>query len=169
MSGGSTVDDVTESVEQRHPRRLDDAEMETWLPVIRFVQLLPQVLDRTLKEEVGLNHARYAILITLAGDVGGVTMTELARIAGLSRSRLSHALDSLEERGWVARSSCGSDKRTLSASLTPAGREMLRAAAPVHVDQVRELVLDPLSAQERIQLGAILGKLLPGVTQALSA
>ncbi|PJI52489.1 hypothetical protein CTI14_41490, partial [Methylobacterium radiotolerans] len=32
-----------------------------------------------------------------------VTMTELARIAGLSRSRLSHALDSLEERGWVER------------------------------------------------------------------
>lgn len=151
-------------------RRLDDGEMETWLPVIRFVQLLPQVLDRTLKDEVGLNHARYAILITLAAEGGdAVTMTELARIAGLSRSRLSHALDSLEERGWVSRSSCRRDKRTLSAALTPAGREMLRAAAPVHVDQVRELVLDPLSAQERDQLRTILGKLLPGVTQSLSA
>ena len=84
------------TAEQRHPRRLDDTEMDTWLPVIRFVQLLPQVLDRTLKEEVGLNHARYAILVTLAGrGDGAVTMTELARIAGLSRSRLSHALDSL--------------------------------------------------------------------------
>lgn len=162
--------DGTTTVAQKHPRRLDDAEMETWLPVIRFVQLLPQVLDRTLKEEVGLNHARYAILITLAGDGRDtITMTELAHIAGLSRSRLSHALDSLEERGWVARTSCGSDKRTLSATLTPAGRELLRTAAPVHVDQVRELVLGPLSAEERDQLGSILGKLLPGVTQALSA
>lgn len=152
----------------RHPRRLDDAEMETWLPVIRFVQLLPQVLDRTLKEEVGLNHARYAILVTLAGQGGGtVTMTELARIAGLSRSRLSHALDSLEERGWVERTSCSSDKRTLSATLTAEGREMLRTAAPVHVEQVRELVLDPLTPEEREQLGTILGKLLPGVTAAL--
>ncbi|PVE98150.1 MULTISPECIES: MarR family transcriptional regulator [unclassified Microbacterium] len=149
-------------------RRLDDAEMATWLPTIRFVQLLPQVLDRTLKAETGLNHAHYAILITLAGrGESTVTMTELAQIAGLSRSRLSHALDSLEERGWVARSSCGSDRRTLSATLTPAGRELLRSAAPVHVAQIRELVLGPLSDEERAQLGTILTKLLPGVTAAL--
>lgn len=153
---------------QRQKRRLDDAEMATWLPVIRFVQLLPQVLDRTLKDEVGLNHARDAIMVTLAArDDGAVTMTELARIAGLSRSRLSHALDSLEERGWVERTSCRTDKRTLSAALTPAGREMLRTAAPVHVEQVRELVLDPLTPEERTQLQSILTKLLPGVTAAL--
>ena len=29
-------------------RRLDDDEMQTWLPTIRFVQLLPQVLDLSL-------------------------------------------------------------------------------------------------------------------------
>lgn len=149
-------------------RRLDDAEMATWLPTIRFVQLLPQVLDRALKAETGLNHAHYAILTTLAGSGdGAVTMTELAHIAGLSRSRLSHALDSLEERGWVARSSCSTDKRTLSATLTPAGRELLRSAAPVHVAQIRQLVLDPLSDAEREQLGSILTKLLPRVTAAL--
>ncbi|WP_303709277.1 MULTISPECIES: MarR family winged helix-turn-helix transcriptional regulator [Microbacterium] len=154
--------------ETRHPRRLDDDELATWLPIIRFVQLLPQVLDRALKDEVGLNHARYAILVTLAGQgEDAVTMTELARIAGLSRSRLSHALDSLEERGWVERTSCSTDKRTLSATLTPAGREMLRAAAPVHVTQIRELILDPLSAEDRQRLQDILGALLPGVTAAL--
>lgn len=154
--------------ETRHPRRLDDDELATWLPIIRFVQLLPQVLDRALKDEVSLNHARYAILVTLAGQgEDAVTMTELARIAGLSRSRLSHALDSLEERGWVERTSCSTDKRTLSATLTPAGREMLRAAAPVHVAQIRELILDPLSAEDRQRLQDILGALLPGVTAAL--
>ncbi|MEV8172449.1 MarR family transcriptional regulator [Microbacterium sp. NPDC077486] len=154
--------------EARHPRRLDDDELATWLPIIRFVQLLPQVLDRALKDEVGLNHARYAILVTLAGQgEDAVTMTELARIAGLSRSRLSHALDSLEERGWVERTSCSTDKRTLSATLTPAGRDMLRAAAPVHVAQIRELILDPLSAEDRQRLQDILGALLPGVRAAL--
>lgn len=160
---------MTDATSDRSSRRLDGDEMEAWLPIIRFVQLLPQVLDRALKDEVGLNHARYAILVMLAGQVegGATTMTELAHIAGLSRSRLSHAIDSLEERGWVERTSCGADKRTLSATLTPAGRAMLREAAPVHVAQVRELVLDPLSAEERSQLAGILSKLLPGVTAAL--
>ncbi|ALX65926.1 MarR family winged helix-turn-helix transcriptional regulator [Microbacterium sp. XT11] len=149
-------------------RRLDDDEMATWLPTIRFVQLLPQVLDRTLKAEAGLKHAHYAILVTLAADADrAIPMTELAEIAGLSRSRLSHAIDALEERGWVVRTSCSSDRRTLTAALTDAGRELLRSAAPVHVAQIRELVLDPLSADERAQLGAILSKLLPGIAAAL--
>lgn len=149
-------------------RRLDDAEMKAWLPTIRLVQLLPQVLDRTLKAETGLKHAHYAILVTLAGqDDRAIPMTELAQIAGLSRSRLSHAIDSLEERGWVSRTSCSTDKRTLTAALTDAGRELLRAAAPVHVAQIRELILDPLTPEEREQLGAIVSKLLPGVTAAL--
>lgn len=149
-------------------RRLDDAEMQTWLPTIRFVQLLPQVLDRALKAETGLKHAHYAILVSLAGqDERPIPMTELAQIAGLSRSRLSHAIDSLEERGWVTRTSCSSDKRTLTAALTDAGRELLRGAAPVHVAQIRELVFDPLTEDEQEQLGTILTKLLPGVTAAL--
>lgn len=157
----------TPAAEQEH-RDLDEEELATWLPVIRFVQLLPQVLDRSLKDEVGLNHARYAILVTLAGRHDqDVTMTELAHVAGLSRSRLSHALDALEQRGWVQRTSCSSDKRTLSATLTPEGRAVLRDAAPVHIEQVRRLVLDPLTPAEREQLGTILGKLLPEVTAAL--
>ncbi|WP_144875321.1 MarR family winged helix-turn-helix transcriptional regulator [Microbacterium sp. 1.5R] len=152
----------------RSDRQLDDAEMATWLPTIRFVQLLPQVLDRTLKAETGLKHAHYAILVSLAReDAAAITMTELAGIAGLSRSRLSHALDALEERGWVARATCGRDKRTLTAMLTEEGRELLRGAAPVHVAQIRELVLDPLTEDERVQLGAIVEKLLPGVSNAL--
>lgn len=149
-------------------RQLGDEEMATWLPTIRFVQLLPQVLDRALKAETGLKHAHYAILVTLAGQADrAVPMTELAQIAGLSRSRLSHAIDSLEELGWVTRTSCSSDKRTLTAALTDAGRDLLRGAAPVHVAQIRELIFDPLTEEEREQLGAIMTKLLPGVTDAL--
>ncbi len=149
-------------------RRLDDAEMSTWLPTIRFVQLLPQVLDRTLKAQTGLKHAHYAILVTLAGQGDrAVPMTELAQIAGLSRSRLSHAIDSLEQRGWVTRTSCSSDKRTLTAALTDAGRELLRGAAPVHVAQIRDLILAPLTDDEREQLGTILAKLNPGIAAAL--
>lgn len=149
-------------------RQLTEAEMAAWLPTIRFVQLLPQVLDRTLKAETGLKHAHYAILVTLAGqDDRAVPMTELAAIAGLSRSRLSHAIDTLEERGWVTRTSCSTDKRTLTAALTDAGRDLLRGAAPVHVAQIRELILEPLDESERDQLRSIMDKLLPGVTAAL--
>ncbi|UOQ56019.1 MarR family transcriptional regulator [Leucobacter allii] len=149
-------------------RRLDPSEMAAWTPLIRVAQLLPQALDRTLRERTGLNHARYAILVMLARPAAEQpSMTELARIAGLSRSRLSHAIDALEARGWVERSSCGADRRARSARLTAAGRDALRAAAPAHVAQIRELVLGPLDATEREQLAALLGKLLPGIEASL--
>lgn len=142
--------------------------MATWLPLIRLVQLLPQALDRRLRDEGGINHAHYAILVTLAGSVGQpATMTDLARIAGLSRSRLSHAVDALERRGWVERTTCGGDGRTQSARLTDAGWDILRHAAPAHVEQIRSLVLDRLDDSERTALAAIAAKLVPGVEAAL--
>ncbi|WP_307318769.1 MarR family winged helix-turn-helix transcriptional regulator [Microbacterium sp. SORGH_AS_0862] len=142
--------------------------MTTWLPLIRLVQLLPQALDRRLRDEGGINHAHYAILVTLAGSFAQpATMTDLARIAGLSRSRLSHAIDALERRGWVERTTCGSDGRTQSARLTDAGWDILRQAAPAHVEQIRSLVLDRLDDSERTALATIAAKLVPGVEDAL--
>lgn len=145
-------------------RRLGDDEMRTWLPAIRFAQLLPQALDRTLRDGAGINHAHYAILVMLArpGDEQP-PMSEIARLAGLSRSRLSHAIDALVARGWVARSACGGDGRTRTARLTDDGLAALRASAPAHVAQIRELVLAPLDTAEREQLAVILCKLLPGI------
>jgi DNA-binding MarR family transcriptional regulator len=82
-------------------------------------------------------------------------MTELAQIAGLSRSRLSHAIDSLEERGWVTRTSCSSDKRTLTAALTDAGRTLVDRAFTEHMANERRL-LDGLSEQQSEQLERLL-------------
>ncbi len=162
------MDPVARTRASRPTRSLTDDEMSTWLPLIRLVQLLPQALDRRLRDEGGVNHAHYAILVTLAGRVAQpATMTDLARIAGLSRSRLSHAIDALERRGWVERTTCGGDGRTQSARLTDAGWDILRQAAPAHVEQIRSLVLDRLDDSERTCLAAIAAKLVPGVEDAL--
>lgn len=152
----------------RPTRSLTDDELATWLPLIRLVQLLPQALDRRLRDEGGINHAHYAILVTLAGRLGApATMTDLAHIAALSRSRLSHAIDALERRGWVERTACGGDGRTQSARLTDVGWDVLRQAAPAHVEQIRTLVLDRLDESERASLAAIAAKLVPGIEAVL--
>lgn len=162
------METATPSDATRPTRTLTDDEMAAWLPLIRLVQLLPQALDRRLRDEGGINHAHYAILVTLAGSFAQpATMTDLARIAGLSRSRLSHAIDALERRGWVERTTCGGDGRTQSARLTDAGWDVLRQAAPAHVEQIRSLVLDRLDDSERTALATIAAKLVPGIEDAL--
>ncbi|MEU8243358.1 MarR family transcriptional regulator [Actinoplanes missouriensis] len=144
------------------PRWLTDPEMRTWLNVTQVLMLLPAALDRQLREDAGIPHAYYQILATLSSADGRcLRMTDLARVVGTTTSRLSHAVASLEQRGWVQRQACPSDKRGQVAHLTEAGWETLRAAAPGHVEEVRRLVFDNLDPEDIAQLGAITAKMLP--------
>ena len=127
--------------------------------------LLPAALDRQLREDTGIPHAYYQILANLSAAPGAsMRMTDLARMVGTTTSRLSHAVASLEQRGWVRRQACPSDKRGQVACLTELGMDTLREAAPGHVAEVRRLVFDHLSDDEIAQLRAITAKVLPALT-----
>lgn len=134
---------------QEEPRWLTDDEMAAWLPLIRLVQELPHALDRKLREEVGISHAYYSMLAMLSEQPDRtLSMGALARLSGTTPSRLSHAVDVLEERGWVCRSRSGGDRRIQRARLTDEGMATLEAIAPGHVRQVRELVFDRIDAEQ---------------------
>ena len=142
------------------PRWLSSDEMAAWLPLVRFVHLLPQALDRQLREEAGISHVYYQILAMLSGAPDGrMRMSELARVTSTSTSRLSHAVAALEERGWVVRRSCDTDRRGQLAELTPAGRKELERTAPGHVAEVRRRVFDVLDDAEVAQLRTLAEKL----------
>ena len=75
-------------------------------------------------------------------------MSELADRCLSSRSRLSHAVSRLEERGWVRRQVCAEDGRGQLAVLTDEGFAALEAAAPVHVESVRTHLFDQLTPEQ---------------------
>jgi DNA-binding MarR family transcriptional regulator len=144
------------------PRWLDDTEAEAWINLVRMLMLLPAALDRQLREEAGIPHPYYQILANLSASPDrAIRMTDLARMVGTTSSRLSHAVASLEERDWVRRESCPTDKRGQVARLTDAGMAALTAAAPGHVEEVRRLVFDRLTPDEVAQLRALAAKLVP--------
>jgi DNA-binding MarR family transcriptional regulator len=147
------------------PRWLGEQEMAAWLPLVRLVTLLPQALDRQLREEAGISHVYYQVLAMLSAAPGGqLRMSELARSTAVSASRLSHAVASLEARGWVQRGACADDARGQVARLTADGRAMLYRTAPGHVAEVRRLVFDRLTPEQVDQLRLVasaVGKALP--------
>src|SRR5215467_13121910 len=102
-----------------------------------------QQLDSELQHEAGLPLAYYQTLAMLSeAPDRTLRMSVLAQRTWSSRSRLSHAVDRLEEKGWVERLSCPSDKRGAFAVLTDAGLRVLEAAAPSHVSSVRRLIFE---------------------------
>ena len=90
-------------------------------------------------------------------------MSELADATRSSRSRLSHAVARLEERGWLKRVECATDKRGQVAVLTDAGYAALVDAAPGHVEAVRKLMIDQLSAEQISQLEQISTSIVTGL------
>lgn len=148
------------------PRWLSEREQAAWLPLVTVLGLLPQALDRQLREEAGIPHAYYQVLAVLSAAPGqAVRMSELARLTATSTSRLSHAVASLEQRGWVERGPCPDDRRGQLARLTAAGQQVLVETAPGHVAEVRRVVFDRLSPDDVEQLRALATTLLDGLTE----
>jgi DNA-binding MarR family transcriptional regulator len=130
-------------------RWLDAEEQKAWRAWLFSSMLLQDRLDRELTHGTGISHAYYEILVALSETDGRMMrMSELADRCLSSRSRLSHAVSRLEERGWVRRQVCPEDGRGQLAVLTDEGFAALEAAAPVHVESVRTHLFDQLTPEQ---------------------
>jgi DNA-binding MarR family transcriptional regulator len=148
-------------------RWLTDAEQRTWRGLIPLLHALPAALDRQLQLDAGIPHAYYVILAMLSEAPGReLRMSDLAQITATSLSRLSHAVARLEENGWVSRRRCADDRRAQLARLTDAGMERLVELAPGHVEEVRRLVFDTLTAEQLGQLDAITARIRAALAAA---
>jgi DNA-binding MarR family transcriptional regulator len=155
---------ASESAPADEPRWLSDGEQRVWRSYIEAATLLEDHLDRQLQRDAGMPHIYYALLVKLAeSPQRRLRMTELAMLAKITRSRLSHAVARLERNGWVRREDCPSDKRGQFAVLTDAGHEVLRRNAPGHVTAVRQAVFDRLSPQQQKSLGEIMQIIAEGL------
>jgi DNA-binding MarR family transcriptional regulator len=141
-------------------RWLDSREAEAWRAVRDLGRPLWTALGRELQRDSGLSMADYEVLVVLsAADDGVVPYRDLARATEWEKSRLSHHVTRMEQRGLVARQDCPDDARAAHIVLTAAGRSAVERAAPGHVAAVRRLLIDALT-QEQIDALAAVGKKL---------
>lgn len=146
------------------PRWLTDEEQSVWRAYLHATTLLEDHLDRQLQRDAGMPHIYYGLLVQLSqAPRRQMRMTELAKDAKITRSRLSHAVARLEKGGWVRREDCPSDKRGQNAVLTEEGYEMLRRSAPGHVSAVRQAMFDRLTPEQVRTLGEIMQVMAAGL------
>ena len=142
-------------------RWLTAEQLRAWIRLEAVVELLPAVLDSQLQHDAQLTHFEYLVMATLSDAEGRLLrMGALAAGTNSSLPRLSHVVSRLEGRGYVERLPCPGDRRATNAHLTDAGWEKVVETAPGHVQNVREHVIDALSAEQVTQLDAIMQALL---------
>ncbi len=125
--------------------------------------LASRVNEREIEQvlsEHGLSRIMWGVLVA----VGSNSLSQPSRIAdfmGVDRPTVSRALGSLEKAGFVERTAARSDGRQISAQITKAGMEHLRAAAP-EIAAVNVRYLSALTPEEQAMLKDMLQKLTSG-------
>ncbi|MET9298294.1 MarR family transcriptional regulator [Micromonospora aurantiaca] len=150
------------------PRWLDEQEDRAWRGYRRMRRLLDLELARELMQDAGLSEPDYDVLSDLSETPEQrLRLSELADRMLWSRSRLSHHISRMQQRGLVTREECATDGRGSVVVLTPAGRRAVEAAAPGHVAAVRRHLIDRLTPAEVAALGTLSQRVIDHLTGRL--
>ena len=123
--------------------------MAAWMNFLYTGVLLNRRIDHQLKEDSGLSHVQYAVLVQLTDEPGGeLRMSQLAGILNTSKSGLTYQIGQLEKSGLVRRKPDPDDVRGVIAVITDEGRRLQAQAAPGHVAVVREHLIDVLTPEQ---------------------
>lgn len=135
---------------------LDSEEQRAWRAWLDAHAHLSARLNRELQASSGLSLSDYDVLVHLT-DVPNDRLRAFELGEGLQweKSRVSRQVSRMAARGLVAKEASPEDGRGAYVVLTPAGRRAIEEAAPAHVELVRRLVFDGLSAQQVRTLAAV--------------
>lgn len=127
---------------------LTPAEMAAWRTYIETSGDLLRAIEKGLAP-FGLDRGDYQLLAMLSeAPDQRLRMCDLADSLRLTRSGLTRRMDGVLKKKLVTRVQSEEDGRVAYASLTPKGLELLKQAAPEHLESVRRLMIDLLSPAE---------------------
>lgn len=138
----------------REPRWLDEAQQRSWRALVLGTTLLMDRLDDDLRRSFNISLTEYEILVRLSERPGrNMRMAHLADALAHSRSRVTHTVDRMEKAGYVVRGTTPEDGRGIVATMTAKGFELLKEAAPLHVEGVRSYLVDVADPADFVALG----------------
>jgi len=147
-------------------RWLSRREQRAWRQFLLMQGQLRSRLGSRLQQETGLSEADYEVLVNLSeAPRGRLRPSEIGGATQWEKSRISHHVRRMEERGLVRRLACPTDGRGALVALTAAGRRAIERAAPRHVQHVREAFLDALTPSQLDALAEISDAVLARLAQ----
>jgi DNA-binding MarR family transcriptional regulator len=128
---------------------LNDPVIEAWTRLQRMHVRLTDRINREINRETGLSQADFEILCALIQQPD-TPVRALALRCGLEweKSRLSHQLRRMEQRGLVTRETCEEDGRSVIVRVTVTGRSLAEAARCRYVSALHEHFAGTLTADQ---------------------
>lgn len=131
-----------------------------WRAFVESSWALHTRLGDELRAATGLSMSDYHVMVVLSeAPEHRVRMGELASRLVFSPSRLTYQISSMVRRGLVRKQSCPDDGRGQEAVLTEQGMAALVAAAPLHLETVRNSFIDHLDDEELAVVGRVFARI----------
>jgi DNA-binding MarR family transcriptional regulator len=126
-------------------RTLTPDQQRAWLAYMRVQLRLTYEMNRELQADSNLSLPDYDVLNALRYAPGGrMQITALAALISWERSRLSHHVRRLQNRGLVESRQAPADRRATEITLTDRGWDEITRASGGHIDLVRRLFFEGL-------------------------
>jgi len=150
--------------------RWSETHADAWIGLLETTKRLTRALDAELEARHGLGLSGLELLGRLAAaDQRRLRLSTLASVAGLSLSRVSRLVDSLEHRALVERRACPDDARAVEAHLTEAGLRLAREAQSTHFASVQQRFFNQLDPAQIATLAAVFRRFAPRAAAACDA
>ena len=159
MTQRDGVDAILEQWRRERPE-LDPSPIGIVGRISRLARELEQRLEPVYRAH-GLEPGWHDVLATLrrTGPPYQLRPTEFTGTLMLTSSGTTKRLDRLEEAGLIARGPDPNDRRAITITLTPQGKDLIDGVTAAHLANEASL-LEALSAAEQRDLAALLRKLL---------
>ena len=141
----------------------DPSAIEAFLVLLRVATDLMNAGESYLGRH-GFSVGRFMVLMLLNRNPEvGVSPSQLADMAGVTRATMTGLVDSLERDGFVTREHDPLDRRSVTIHLTERAHEFLHGFLPRHFRRIAGVMAN-LSANEKKKLVTLLSKVSEGIT-----
>ncbi len=138
---------------------MDAEQLAAYLVLKEVGSLLQHAVEQQLRADGDLSGTQFSVLARLNDAPSGhLRMTDLADGLVHSRSGLTYQAAQLEKAGLTTRSPGADDERSVTVTLTDAGRARLARVMPGHVEVVQRLLLSALDRRDVATLTEVLGR-----------
>lgn len=146
-------------MDETPPFSLTPTQLTAYFAFTEVSGLLRHAVEKQLRDVGDLSYVQFHVLARL-GDApnGRQRMTDLADGVVYSRSGLTYQAQLLEQRGLVTRAPSPDDERSTIVTITDAGRDVLAAVFPGHIEVLRTMLFATLDDGDVAALAGILGR-----------
>ena len=138
----------------------DEESVKAWRAVLLAQSRALRAIERDLEQAGTISLQWYDVLLELNAVPDGLRMQDLALRTVVSRTRVSRIVAELEEHRLVERAIDPGDARASVATITAAGRQELRRAAPVYLAGIDNHFNRYLTAPQRTAVASALQRVV---------